>query len=102
MVPAYPGCPGKRPFNGCSSSSIVLPPLLLLILTRKPPSRGRTGCYLFTVSNSGLLSMQREPVDHAHRHRHIPELTSGFNSSIDVRSKPRKLIGLTVTTGEVS
>jgi len=21
LVPAYPGCPGKRPFNGCSSSS---------------------------------------------------------------------------------
>ena len=21
LVPAYPGCPGKRPLNGCSSSS---------------------------------------------------------------------------------
>ena len=67
------------------------------VLTRTPlveaPSRGCTGCYLFTVSNSGLLSVQsqpvdhalvqRQPVDHAYRHRHIPELTCGFNSSVD-------------------
>jgi len=39
--------------------------------------------YVFTVSDSGLLSVQRQPVDHAHRHRHILELTCGFNSSID-------------------
>ena len=55
------------------------------IITRTPPveapSRGHT-CYLFTVSNSGLLSVQRQPVDHAHRHRHTPELACGFNSSI--------------------
>jgi len=61
--------------------------LSCFIRTRTPPveahSRGRTGCYLFTVSNSGLLSVQRQPVDHAHRHRHILELTCGFNSSID-------------------
>jgi len=37
-------------------------------------SRGRT--------NSGVLSVQRQPVDHAHRHRHILELTCDFNSSI--------------------
>ena len=38
-------------------------------------------CYLFTVSNSGLLSVQRpRPVSHAHyRHRQ----PSGLNSSID-------------------
>jgi len=26
------------------------------------PSRGCTGCYLFTVSNSGLLSVQGHPI----------------------------------------
>jgi len=29
-----------------------------------------------------VLSVQRQPVDHAHRHRHILELTCDFNSSI--------------------
>jgi len=57
------------------------------VLTRTPlveaPSRGCTGCYLFIVSNSGLLSVQSQPVDHAHRHRRTAELTCGFNSSID-------------------
>ena len=43
-----------------------------------------TGCYLFTVSNSGLLSVQR-PARHRHcfRHWHIPELISGVHSSSD-------------------
>jgi len=42
-------------------------------------------CYLFIVSNSGLLSVQRpRPASHAHfRHSYIPELISGVNSSID-------------------
>jgi len=42
-------------------------------------------CYLFTVSNSGLLSVQRpRPASHAHfHHSHIPELICGVNSSID-------------------
>jgi len=35
-------------------------------------------------SRTGLLSVQRQPVDHAHRHRHVPELTCDFNSSIDL------------------
>jgi len=41
---------------------------------------------LFTVSNSGLLSVKRlRPASHAHfRHSHIHELICGFNSSIDV------------------
>ena len=30
-----------------------------------------------------MPSVQRQPVDHAHRHRHNPELTCGFNSSLD-------------------
>ena len=45
-----------------------------------------TGCYLFTVSNSGLLSVQR----HRHiRHQHIPELISGVHSSriLDTRRR---------------
>ena len=29
---------------------------------QKAPSRGRTDCYLFTVSNSGLLPVQRQTV----------------------------------------
>ena len=33
-----------------------------------------------------VLSVQRQPVDHAHRHWHILELTCDFNSSIDLRS----------------
>ena len=37
------------------------------------PSRGRIGCYLFTVSNSCLPSLQRQPVTD----------TCGFNNSID-------------------
>ena len=38
-------------------------------------------CYLFTVSNSGLLSVQLpRPASHAHfRHRHIPELICEIN-----------------------
>jgi len=42
-------------------------------------------CYLFTVSNSGLLSMQQpRPASHAHFcHSHIPGLICGVNSSID-------------------
>jgi len=42
-------------------------------------------CYLFIVSNSGLLSVQRpRPASHAHfRHSYIPELICGVNSSID-------------------
>ena len=50
--------------------------------TRKAPSRGRTSCYLFTVSNSGLLSVQCQPVDHAHRHSptHCVTDTCGVNS----------------------
>ena len=42
-------------------------------------------CYLFTVSNSGLLSVQRpRPASHAHFcHSHIPEIVCGVNSSID-------------------
>jgi len=45
-----------------------------------------TCCYLFTVSNSGLLSVQRpRPASDAHfRHSHIPELICGVNSSIDI------------------
>jgi len=44
-----------------------------------PPNQQRqstegTGCYLFTVSSSGLLSVQR-------RHRHIPDLMSGVHNS---------------------
>jgi len=42
-------------------------------------------CYLFTVFNSGLLSVQRlRPASHAHfRHRHISVTdTCGLNSSI--------------------
>jgi len=44
-----------------------------------------TCCYLFTISSSGLLFVQRlRPASHAHfRHSHIPELICGFNSSID-------------------
>ena len=43
-------------------------------------------CYLFTVSDSGLLSVQRpRPASPAHfRHSHIPKLICGFNSSIDI------------------
>jgi len=42
-------------------------------------------CYLFTVSSSGLLSLQRPlPASHAHfRHSHIPAFICGVNSSID-------------------
>jgi len=42
-------------------------------------------CYLFTVSNSGLLSVQRpRPASHAHFcHSHVPELICGVNRSID-------------------
>jgi len=45
-----------------------------------------TCCYLFTVSNSGLFSVQRpRPASHAHfRPSHIPELICGVNSSIDL------------------
>jgi len=32
--------------------------LLENVQSRKPANRGHTGCYLFTVSNSGLLCMQ--------------------------------------------
>jgi len=47
--------------------------------TRKPPSQGHTGCYLFTVSKSGLLTVQclLPPPTHF-RHRHIPQLISGI------------------------
>jgi len=46
-------------------------------------------CYLFTVSNSGLLSAQRpRPASPAHfRHSHIPELICGVNSSIDLECR---------------
>jgi len=42
-------------------------------------------CYLITVSNSGLLSVQRpRPAIQPHfRHSHIPELICGVDSSID-------------------
>ena len=42
-------------------------------------------CYLFTVFNSGLLSVQRpRPANQVHfRHSQIPEFICGFNSSID-------------------
>jgi len=52
--------------------------------------------YLFTVSNSGLLSVQRpRPASHAHfRHSHIPELIFGVNSSTDAMliSKALRLV----------
>jgi len=47
--------------------------------TRTPPVENRSQ----GLTNSGVLSVQRQPVDHAHRHRHILELTCDFNSSID-------------------
>jgi len=59
--------------------------VVAVVWTRTPLSRGRlTRCYLFTVSNSGLLSMQRlRPASRANfRHSHIPELICGVNSSI--------------------
>jgi len=67
------------------------------------PAIVKLSCYLFTVSNSGLfsvqlprpasqsrlLSMQRPcPVSHAHfRYSHIPELICGVNSSTDNNKK---------------
>jgi len=60
----------------------VMSVMTIITMTRTPPveasSRGR--------SNSGLLSVQRKPVDHAHHHWHILELTCDFNSSRDVES----------------
>jgi len=64
----------------------------LLIITRSPQSRSpnhfsnvvadcefSTICYVFTVSNSGLLSMQHLLPSPTHfRHRQIPELISGI------------------------
>jgi len=50
----------------------------MINITRKPPRPGRTGCYLFTVSNSGLLSVQRQPVTNT---AFVPG-TCGFNNSI--------------------
>jgi len=71
------------------------------------PSRGRSdhfsniiadrefssGCYLFTVSNWGLISVTKrvsttpsQPRPLPSRHLHIPELTYGFNNSNDVKS----------------
>jgi len=57
-------------------------------LLERPQSRPHW-FYLFTVSKSCLLSMQRQPVDHAlrHRHRHIFRYRQpcGFNNSIDFK-----------------
>ena len=52
-------------------------------------------CYIFTVSNLGLLSMQRpRPASHAHfLHSHIPELICGVNSSIDASCHQQGLVG---------
>ena len=34
LVPAYPGCPGKRPLNGCSSSTYVVLRCDLIIMCK--------------------------------------------------------------------
>ena len=66
-------------------------------LTGKQPSIGisqllSSCCYLLTVSNSSLLSVQRpRPASHAHfRHSHIPELICGVNSSTHACTKITK------------
>jgi len=76
-LPVHPYQPQKH--TNCLTSEQNLSLLLLNLVILESPSRGSTGCYLFTVSNSGLLSVQRQPVTDT---ASVTD-TCGFVNSID-------------------